>query len=135
MPAKLLTGKEVAQKMDLDIQKDVQELKAKGVNPALRIMIVGEAVLQAAETKNMKVIFDLAQTLAEMRGQPTSVTVVFDTLTLFQRQVKEFVGYLDNVSDFVAKYEAAMAQKVRTIDELATELRRLKEPVPEEGAA
>ncbi len=43
MPAKLLTGKEVAQKMDLDIQKDVQELKAKGVNPALRIMIVGDA--------------------------------------------------------------------------------------------
>ena len=43
MPAKLLTGKEVAQKMDLDIQKDVQELKTKGVNPALRIMIVGDA--------------------------------------------------------------------------------------------
>lgn len=43
MPAKLLTGKEVAQKMDLDIQKEVQELKAKGVNPALKIMIVGEA--------------------------------------------------------------------------------------------
>jgi methylenetetrahydrofolate dehydrogenase (NADP+)/methenyltetrahydrofolate cyclohydrolase len=43
MPAKLLTGKEVAQKMDLDIQKDVQELKAKGINPALKIMIAGEA--------------------------------------------------------------------------------------------
>jgi methylenetetrahydrofolate dehydrogenase (NADP+)/methenyltetrahydrofolate cyclohydrolase len=43
MTAKLLTGKEVAQKMDQDIQKEVQELKAKGVNPALRIMIVGEA--------------------------------------------------------------------------------------------
>ncbi len=43
MPAKLLTGKEVAQKLDQDIQKDVQELKAKGVSPALRIMIVGDA--------------------------------------------------------------------------------------------
>ncbi len=43
MPAKLLTGKEVAQTMDQDIQKAVQELKTKGVNPALRIMIVGEA--------------------------------------------------------------------------------------------
>ncbi len=43
MAAKLLTGKEVAQKMDQDIQKDVQELKAKGVSPALRIMVVGEA--------------------------------------------------------------------------------------------
>lgn len=43
MPAKLLTGKEVAQKIDQDIQKEVQELKAKGINPALKIMIVGEA--------------------------------------------------------------------------------------------
>ena len=43
MAAKLLTGKEVAQKMDQDIQKEVQELKAKGVNPSLRIIIVGDA--------------------------------------------------------------------------------------------
>jgi len=43
MPAKLLTGKEVAQKMDQDIQAEVQALKGKGVNPALKIMIVGEA--------------------------------------------------------------------------------------------
>jgi methylenetetrahydrofolate dehydrogenase (NADP+)/methenyltetrahydrofolate cyclohydrolase len=41
--AKLLTGKEVAQKMDQDIQVEVQSLKAKGVNPSLKIMIVGEA--------------------------------------------------------------------------------------------
>jgi methylenetetrahydrofolate dehydrogenase (NADP+)/methenyltetrahydrofolate cyclohydrolase len=56
MSAKLLTGKEVAQKMDLNIQKDVQELKAKGVNPALRIMIVGEAedsVYYAGSAKKM----------------------------------------------------------------------------------
>ena len=43
MAAKLLTGKEVAQKMDQDIQSEVQALKGKGVNPTLRIMIVGEA--------------------------------------------------------------------------------------------
>ncbi|HEX9021976.1 MAG TPA: bifunctional 5,10-methylenetetrahydrofolate dehydrogenase/5,10-methenyltetrahydrofolate cyclohydrolase [Nitrospirota bacterium] len=56
MPAKLLTGKEVAQKMDQDIQKDVQELKAKGVNPALRIVIVGDAqdsVFYANSAKKM----------------------------------------------------------------------------------
>ena len=56
MAAKLLTGKEVAQKMDMDIQKDVQELKAKGINPALRIMIVGEAsdsVFYANSAKKM----------------------------------------------------------------------------------
>jgi methylenetetrahydrofolate dehydrogenase (NADP+)/methenyltetrahydrofolate cyclohydrolase len=56
MAAKLLTGKEVAQKLDQDIQKDVQELKTKGVNPALRIMIVGEAqdsVFYANSAKKM----------------------------------------------------------------------------------
>lgn len=56
MPAKLLTGKEVAQKLDQDIQKDVQELKAKGVNPALRIMIVGgaeDSVFYANSAKKM----------------------------------------------------------------------------------
>jgi methylenetetrahydrofolate dehydrogenase (NADP+) / methenyltetrahydrofolate cyclohydrolase len=54
MPAKLLTGKEVAQKMDLDIQKDVQELKTRGVNPALRIMIVGEAPDSVAYANSAK---------------------------------------------------------------------------------
>ncbi len=56
MAAKLLTGKEVAQKMDQDIQKEVQELKAKGVNPALRIMIVGgaeDSVFYANSAKKM----------------------------------------------------------------------------------
>jgi methylenetetrahydrofolate dehydrogenase (NADP+)/methenyltetrahydrofolate cyclohydrolase len=43
MAANLLTGKEVAQKMDQDIQADVQALKARGVNPSLKIMIVGDA--------------------------------------------------------------------------------------------
>ncbi len=43
MAAKLLTGKEVAQKLDQDIQAEVQTLKGKGVTPTLRIMIVGEA--------------------------------------------------------------------------------------------
>jgi len=43
MAAQLLTGKEVAQKLDQDIQAEVQALKGKGVNPTLRIMIVGEA--------------------------------------------------------------------------------------------
>jgi len=43
MAAKLLTGKEVAQKMDQDIQAEVQALKGKGINPALKIMIIGDA--------------------------------------------------------------------------------------------
>ena len=54
MAAKLLTGKEVAQKMDQDIQKEVQELKAKGVNPALKIMIVGDAADSLAYANSAK---------------------------------------------------------------------------------
>jgi methylenetetrahydrofolate dehydrogenase (NADP+)/methenyltetrahydrofolate cyclohydrolase len=71
MAAKLLTGKEVAQKMDLDIQKDVQELKAKGVNPELRIMIVGEAedsVFYANSAKKMAEKNGLACDIEQLPG-------------------------------------------------------------------
>jgi methylenetetrahydrofolate dehydrogenase (NADP+)/methenyltetrahydrofolate cyclohydrolase len=54
MPAKLLTGKEVAQKMDLEIQADVQALKARGINPTLKIMIVGEAADSLAYANSAK---------------------------------------------------------------------------------
>ena len=54
MPAKLLTGKEVAQKMDQDIQKDVQGLKARSINPALKIMIVGDAADSLAYANSAK---------------------------------------------------------------------------------
>jgi methylenetetrahydrofolate dehydrogenase (NADP+)/methenyltetrahydrofolate cyclohydrolase len=54
MPAKLLTGKEVAQKMDLEIQADVQALKARGINPTLKIMIVGEAADSVAYANSAK---------------------------------------------------------------------------------
>ncbi len=71
MTAKLLTGKEVAQKMDLDIQKDVQELKAKGVNPALRIMIVGAAedsVFYANSAKKMAEKNGIACEIEQLAG-------------------------------------------------------------------
>jgi methylenetetrahydrofolate dehydrogenase (NADP+) / methenyltetrahydrofolate cyclohydrolase len=71
MPAKLLTGKEVAQKMDQDIQKNVQELKAKGVNPALRIMIVGDAadsVTYANSAKKMAEKNGIACEIEQLQG-------------------------------------------------------------------
>ena len=71
MPAKLLTGKEVAQKMDQDIQKEVQELKAKGVIPALRIMIVGEAedsVYYANSAKKMAEKNGIACEIEQLAG-------------------------------------------------------------------
>ena len=71
MPAKLLTGKEVAQKMDQDIQKEVQELKEKGVNPALRIMIVGgaeDSVYYANSAKKMAEKNGIACEIEQLAG-------------------------------------------------------------------
>ncbi len=74
MPARLLTGKEVAQKMDQDIQKNVQELKAQGINPALRIMIVGEAadsVTYANSAKKMAEKNGIACAIEQLPGSTT----------------------------------------------------------------
>jgi methylenetetrahydrofolate dehydrogenase (NADP+) / methenyltetrahydrofolate cyclohydrolase len=54
MPAKLLTGKEVAQKMDLDLQNEVQALKTRGINPVLKIMIAGDAADSMAYANSAK---------------------------------------------------------------------------------
>ncbi|MDA8099166.1 MAG: bifunctional 5,10-methylene-tetrahydrofolate dehydrogenase/5,10-methylene-tetrahydrofolate cyclohydrolase [Nitrospiraceae bacterium] len=71
MAAKLLTGKEVAAKMDQDIQKEVQELKAKGTNPALRIIIVGDApdsVFYANSAKKMAEKNGIACEIEQLAG-------------------------------------------------------------------
>lgn len=82
MPAKLLTGKEVAQKMDLDIQKEVQELKARGVNPALRIMIVGDAPDSVTYANS-------AKKMAEKNGIACEIEQLAGTMSQ-----DEFVGIL-----------------------------------------
>jgi len=74
MPAKLLTGKEVAQKMDQDIQKEVQELKAKGVNPALKIMIVGEAPDSLAYANSAKKMAEKNGIACDIEQLPAATT-------------------------------------------------------------
>jgi methylenetetrahydrofolate dehydrogenase (NADP+)/methenyltetrahydrofolate cyclohydrolase len=79
MSAKLLTGKEVAQKLDQDIQKDVQELKAKNVNPALRIMIVGgaeDSVFYANSAKKMAEKNGIACEIEQLPAATTQVEFV-----------------------------------------------------------
>lgn len=82
MSAKLLTGKEVAQKMDLDIQKEVQELKARTVNPALRIMIVGDAPDSVTYANS-------AKKMAEKNGIACEIEQLAGTMSQ-----DEFVGIL-----------------------------------------
>ncbi len=85
MAAKLLTGKEVAQKMDQDIQKDVQELKAKGVNPALRIMIVGDAPDSLAYANSAKKMAEKNGILCEIEQLPGGTSQDEFVNTLKQR--------------------------------------------------
>jgi methylenetetrahydrofolate dehydrogenase (NADP+) / methenyltetrahydrofolate cyclohydrolase len=70
MPAKLLTGKEVAQKMDQDIQAEVQALKGKGINPALKIMIVGDAPDSVAYANSAKKMAEKNGILCDIEQLP-----------------------------------------------------------------
>ena len=74
MPAKILTGKEVAQKMDADIQKDVQELKTRGVNPTLRIIIAGDAADSLAYANS-------ARKMAEKNGISCDIEQLAGTIS------------------------------------------------------
>jgi len=74
MPAKLLTGKEVAQKMDQDIQADVQALKARGVNPSLKIMIVGDAPDSLAYANSAKKMAEKNGIACDIEQLPGSTT-------------------------------------------------------------
>ena len=74
MPAKLLTGKEVAQKIDQDIQKDVQELKGKGVNPALRIIIAGDAPDSLYYANSAKKMAEKNSILCEIEQLPGTMS-------------------------------------------------------------
>jgi methylenetetrahydrofolate dehydrogenase (NADP+) / methenyltetrahydrofolate cyclohydrolase len=85
MAAKLLTGKEVAQKMDQDIQRDVLELKAKGVNPALRIMIVGDAPDSLAYANSAKKMAEKNGIICEIEQLPGATSQDEFVHTLKQR--------------------------------------------------
>ncbi len=85
MPAKLLTGKEVAQKMDLDIQKDVQELKAKGINPALKIIIAGEAADSLAYANSARKMAEKNGILCDIEQLPGATSQDEFVKTLKQR--------------------------------------------------
>jgi methylenetetrahydrofolate dehydrogenase (NADP+) / methenyltetrahydrofolate cyclohydrolase len=84
MPAKLLTGKEVAQQMDQDIQKDVQALKARGINPALKIIIAGDAADSLAYANS-------AKKMAEKNGITCDIEQLPGTISQddFNRALKE----------------------------------------------
>ncbi len=91
MAAKLLTGKEVAQKMDQDIQAEVQGLKGKGINPALRIMIVGEAGDSVYYANSAKKMAEKNGILCEIEQLPGSTSQDEFVNTLKQRNADKTI--------------------------------------------
>jgi methylenetetrahydrofolate dehydrogenase (NADP+)/methenyltetrahydrofolate cyclohydrolase len=91
MPAKLLTGKEVAQKMDQDIQAEVQGLKGRGINPALRIMIVGEAEDSVYYANSAKKMAEKNGIVCEIEQLPGSTSQDEFVNTLKQRNADKTV--------------------------------------------
>lgn len=85
MSAKLLTGKEVAQNMELDIQKDVQELKAQGINPMLKIMIAGDAADSMAYANSAKKMAEKNGIACDIEQLPGTISEDDFIQTLKQR--------------------------------------------------
>jgi methylenetetrahydrofolate dehydrogenase (NADP+)/methenyltetrahydrofolate cyclohydrolase len=91
MSAKLLTGKEVAQKIDQDIQAEVQGLKGRGINPALRIMIVGEAEDSVYYANSAKKMAEKNGIICEIEQIPGSTSQDEFVNTLKQRNADKTI--------------------------------------------
>jgi len=119
MPAKLLTGKEVAQRMDQDIQKEVQEIKARGINPMLKIMIAGDAsdsLTYANSAKKMAEKNGIACDIEQLPGATTQDDFV---ITLKQRNADRNIHGIivmrplpKQISENVVKYILAPEKDV-----------------------
>ncbi len=119
MPAKLLTGKEVAQKMDQDIQKDVQELKAKGINPTLKIMIAGEAADSLAYANSAKKMAEKNGIVCDIEQLPGMTSQDDFVKTLKQRNADTKIHGIivmrplpKQISEAVVKYVLAPEKDV-----------------------
>ena len=111
MAAKLLTGKEVAQKMDQDIQAEVQALKAKGVNPSLKIMIVGDAPDSLAYANSAKKMAEKNGIACDIEQLPASTSQDDFVKVLKQRNADKAIHgiivmrpFPKQISEEVVKY-------------------------------
>ncbi len=114
MAAKLLTGKEVAQKMDQDIQKEVQELKAKGINPTLKIVIAGDAPDSLAYANSAKKMAEKNGILCDIELLPGTTSQDDFVKTLKQRNADKGTNGIivmrplpKQISEDVVKYVLA----------------------------
>jgi methylenetetrahydrofolate dehydrogenase (NADP+)/methenyltetrahydrofolate cyclohydrolase len=119
MPAKLLTGKEVAQRMDQDIQKEVQDLKAQGINPTLKIMIAGDAADSLAYANSAKKMAEKNGIACDIEQLPGATTQDDFVMTLKQRNADRNIHGIivmrplpKQISESVVKYVLAPEKDV-----------------------
>jgi methylenetetrahydrofolate dehydrogenase (NADP+)/methenyltetrahydrofolate cyclohydrolase len=119
MAAKLLTGKEVAQKMDQDIQREVQELKAQGINPMLKIMVAGDAADSLAYANSAKKMAEKNGIACDIEQLPGTTSQDDFVKTLKQRNAdKNIHGIIvmrplpKQISEGVVKYILAPEKDV-----------------------
>jgi methylenetetrahydrofolate dehydrogenase (NADP+)/methenyltetrahydrofolate cyclohydrolase len=119
MPAKLLMGKEVAQRMDQDIQKEVQDLKAQGINPTLKIMIAGDAADSLAYANSAKKMAEKNGIACDIEQLPGATTQDDFVMTLKQRNADRNIHGIivmrplpKQISENVVKYVLAPEKDV-----------------------
>jgi methylenetetrahydrofolate dehydrogenase (NADP+)/methenyltetrahydrofolate cyclohydrolase len=119
MPAKLLMGKEVAQRMDQDIQKEVQELKAQGINPTLKIMIAGDASDSLAYANSAKKMAEKNGIACDIEQLPGTTSEDDFVKTLRQRNADRNINGIivmrplpKQISENVVKYVLAPEKDV-----------------------
>ena len=74
MPAQLLKGKPMADKIKADVKKEVEDLKAKGVSPSLVAIQVGENDASRVYTNAQKKNAELCGIKYELQELPASMT-------------------------------------------------------------
>ncbi len=89
MPARLLTGKEVVQKILLDIQKDIQSLESRNIKPTFRIMIVGEAADALAYSNSAKKVAEKNSISCDIEQLPETISQAEFIQILKQRNIDE----------------------------------------------
>ena len=100
--------------MDQDIQKEVQELKAKGINPTLKIVIAGDAPDSLAYANSAKKIAEKNGILCDIEQLPGSTSQDDFVKTLKQRNADKGANGIirmrplpKQISEDVVKYVLA----------------------------
>jgi methylenetetrahydrofolate dehydrogenase (NADP+)/methenyltetrahydrofolate cyclohydrolase len=84
MSAKILSGKEVSQRIKLELKNEADKLKAKGIMPGLAVVIVGDDPASRVYVNNKKKACEELGILSEEYALPAETKedelLIFDDL-------------------------------------------------------